>query len=159
MLTNPVEDLGKTEFVPVHRAADERVSVRAFDLDGKAVAPQEDIGGGESDALVAIEEAVVVRERLHQRSRFFFEGVVIADLRTKNGGLNRAFIADAMETAEHLNQAMLHSVDFRYRKIIRHLAFYFARRCNRSRLRATDCSKASITSGRTRCWDGTTFCR
>jgi hypothetical protein len=33
------------------------VSVRAFDLDAKAVASQEDIGGGESDALIAVEEA------------------------------------------------------------------------------------------------------
>jgi hypothetical protein len=57
VLTDPVEDLGKAEFVPVHRADDERVSVRAFDLDAKAVASQEDIGGGESDALIAVEEA------------------------------------------------------------------------------------------------------
>jgi hypothetical protein len=121
MPTDPVEDLGKAEFVPIHRAVDERVSVQAFDLDVKAIAPQEDIGGGESDALIAVEESVVVAERLHQRSRFFFEGVVIADLRAKNGGLNSAFIADAMETAEHLDQAMLHPVDFRYRQVIGHL--------------------------------------
>ncbi len=62
MLTDPVEDLGKVEFVPVHRASiyrtnDECVSVQAFDLDEKAVAPQEDIGGGESDAPTAGEEA------------------------------------------------------------------------------------------------------
>ena len=62
MLPYPVEDLGKAEFVPVHRAPiyrtnDEGVSVQAFDLDVKAVAPQEDIGGGESDALIAVEEA------------------------------------------------------------------------------------------------------
>ena len=66
--------------------------------------PQKDVGGGESDALIAVEEAVVVAERLHQRSRFFFDGVVIAGLRTKNGGLNSALIADTMETAEHLDQ-------------------------------------------------------
>ena len=103
MLTDPFEDLGKTEFVSVHRAIDERISVQAFDLDGKAVAPQEDIGGGESDALISVEEAVIVGERLHQRGRFFFDGVVIAGLRSENGGLNRPLIADAMETAEHLD--------------------------------------------------------
>jgi hypothetical protein len=40
----------------------------------------------------------------------FFDGVVIAGLWTKNGGLNRALIADTMETAEHaehLDQSML----------------------------------------------------
>lgn len=103
MLTDPVEDLGEAEFVPVQRAVDERVSVQAFDLDVKAVASQEDIGGGESNALIAVEEAVVVAERLHQRSRFFFDRVVIAGLRTKNGGLNSALVADTMETAEHLD--------------------------------------------------------
>src|ERR1039457_3262367 len=101
--TDPVEDLGKAKFVPVHRAIDERISVQALDLDIKAVAPQEDIGGCESDALIAVEEAVVVGERLHQRGRLLFDGVVIPDLRTKNGGLNRALIADAMETAEHFD--------------------------------------------------------
>jgi len=55
VLPYPVEDLGKAEFVPVHRAPiyrtnDERVTVQAFDLDVKTVAPQENIRGGESDA-------------------------------------------------------------------------------------------------------------
>jgi hypothetical protein len=58
----------------------------------------------------------------------------MADLGTKNGGLNSAFIADSVKTAEHLSQSMLHPVDFRHRKVIRHLASYFARRCNRSRV-------------------------
>jgi hypothetical protein len=121
VLTDPIEDLGKAEFVPLHRAVDECVCVQALDLDVKAVASQEDIGGGESDALVAVDEAVIVAERLHQRSRFFFDGVVIAGLRTKNGGLNSSLVADTMETAEHLDQSMLHPVDFRYGKKIRHL--------------------------------------
>ena len=108
MLADPVEDLGKSKFVTLHRTNDERISVQAFDLDVRAVAPQENIGGGESDALVAVEEAVVVAERLHQCGRFFFDRVVIAGLRTKNRGLNSALVADTMETAEHLDQAMLH---------------------------------------------------
>src|SRR5450631_1342013 len=103
VLTDPVEDLGKAKFVPVHRTIDERVSVQALDLEIEAVAPQENIGGGESDALIAVKESVVVAERLHQRGRFFFHGVVIAGLRTKNGGLNRALIPDAVKTAEHLD--------------------------------------------------------
>jgi hypothetical protein len=159
MLTDPIEDLGKAKFMPLHRADDERVRVRGFDLDVEAIAAQENIGCGESDALIAVEETMVVSERLHQGGRFFFYGVVIPGLRTEYGGLNSSLVADTMETSEQLDQSMLHPVDFRHREVIRHLAFYFARRCNRSRLRATDCSKASITSGRTRCWDGTTLCR
>ena len=49
--------MGKAEFVSVHRADYERVSVQALDFDVKAVAPQEYIGGGESDAPTAVEEA------------------------------------------------------------------------------------------------------
>ena len=121
MLTDPVKDLGKAEFVPVHRAVDESVCVEALDLDVRAVASQKDISSSERDALIAVEETVVIAERLHQRGRFFFDGVVIAGLRTKNGGLNSALIADTMETAEHFDQSMLHPVDFSYRKVIRHL--------------------------------------
>ena len=103
VLPDPVEDLGKAEFVPVHRAIDECVSVHAFDLDVKAIAPQENIGGGESDTFITVEEPVVFAKRLHQRRSFLFERVVISGLRTKNGGLDRALVADTMETAEHLD--------------------------------------------------------
>jgi hypothetical protein len=121
MQAKPLEDAGKAEFVPVHRAANESVPRRPLDLDEKAIAPQEDVGGSEGDALIAIEKAVVVPERLRQRRRFFFKGIVIAVLRAKNRGLHSAFIPDSMKAAEQLDQSMLHPVDFRYRKIIRHL--------------------------------------
>ena len=121
MRTDPVKNLDKTEFVPVRGAGDERVTLRAATLDVTAVTPEEDIGGGESNALIAVQETMVVAERLHQGGRFFFDGIEIAGLRTKNGGLNRALVADTMETAEHLDQSVLHPVDFRYGKGIRHL--------------------------------------
>jgi hypothetical protein len=119
--TDPVKNLDKAEFVPVHGTGDEHVSICAADLDVKTATPQEDIGGGESDAPIAFQEAVVVAERLHQGGRFFLDGIAIAGLRAKNGGLNRALIADTMETAEHLDQSVLHPVDFRYGKVLRHL--------------------------------------
>ena len=115
MLADPIKDLRKAEFVPLDRADDELVSVQVFDFDVEAVAPQEDIGGSESDALVAVEEPVGVSERLHQRGRLFFDGVVVSGLWAENGGLNRALVADPMPAAEHLDQPMLHQVDFRDR--------------------------------------------
>jgi hypothetical protein len=72
VLPDPREDWGKPEFVPVHRAADEFVSGRALDFKVETVTPQEDIDGGESDALVAIKKSVIVVERLHQRGRLLF---------------------------------------------------------------------------------------
>jgi len=119
--TDPRKDLGKAKFVLLHRAIYEHVTIQSFYLDIKAVPAQEDIGCGKSDALIVVEEAVVVAKRLHQRCRFFVEGIVMASLRTKDSGLNSTLIADTMKTAEQLDQAMLHPVDFGYREVIRHL--------------------------------------
>jgi hypothetical protein len=111
VLRDPVEDLGKAEFVPVQRAVDERMSVEALDLDVKAVASQEDIGGGEGDALIAVEEAVIVAERLHQRSRFFFDGVVVAGLRTKNSGWRLAATEERLRALARTGCSGKHSMD------------------------------------------------
>lgn len=100
VLTDPVEDLGEPEFAPVHRADNELVTLKAFDIDVKAIAPEEDVGGSEGDPLVAVEEAVVISRRFHQRGRFFFDGTVVSGLRTKNGGLDSVLIAHTLETAE-----------------------------------------------------------
>jgi hypothetical protein len=64
VLADPVEDFGKAKFLTVHRAIDERGPIPAFDLDVESVAPQKNIGAGESNALVAVGEAVVVAKRL-----------------------------------------------------------------------------------------------
>src|SRR5207245_9380121 len=96
------------------------MSIQAFDLDVKTVAPQENVGGGESNAFISVEEAVVISERLHQCGCFLFDGIVIASLGTKNCGLNRALVADTMKAAKQLDQPMLYYVDFRYREVIRH---------------------------------------
>jgi len=73
VLAEPLKNLGKAKLVPLHRAVNELVSGRSFDFDVEAVAAQEDIGGSEGNALVAIEEAVVVAERLHERACLFFK--------------------------------------------------------------------------------------
>ena len=121
MLADPFKDLGKAEFMALHRAIDECVLLGAFDLDVKAVPAQEDIGGSEGDALIPVKEAMIIGERFHQRGGLFFNGIVVADLRTKNGSLNNASIANTMQATEQLDEAMLHPVDFRYRKVLRHL--------------------------------------
>jgi len=59
----------------------------------------------------------MVAERPHQRSRFFFERVVVAVLRTKNGGLDGVLIANAVTAAEPVNQQVLHLVHLPDRQI------------------------------------------
>jgi hypothetical protein len=72
VLPDPIEDLPEPQFVPIYEAVDELEPFLARDVDVKTIATQEDIGGGESDALVAVKEAVIIAERLLQRRRFFF---------------------------------------------------------------------------------------
>ena len=73
VLSDPVENLRKAEFASLHRARDKRVSLRALDLNVKAVASQENISSGKCDALVTVKEAMVVDERFHQRSSLFID--------------------------------------------------------------------------------------
>ena len=121
MLPDPIHDSRKAELSPIHRAIDEVVSFLGVDVDIKTVATEKNVGGGEGDPLVPIDEAVIVAEGLHQRGRLFFEGVVIAGLGPENGGLHRALVADTMKATEHLDKQVLHLVDFRDRKVLRHL--------------------------------------
>lgn len=121
MMPDPFDNFCKSELVPLHGSVDECLTFRGFDLKVKTVTPQENVRGSESDPLVAVKQATVIAERFHQRRSLFFDGIVVASLRTKNSGLNSALIADALETAEHLDQSVLHQVDFGYREVIRHL--------------------------------------
>jgi hypothetical protein len=72
MLTNPDNDLGKTEFLSIHRSANELIPGLAFDVHIEAIPPQEDISSTECDSLITVNEAVVIDERFHQGGRFFF---------------------------------------------------------------------------------------
>ena len=120
MRPNPDKNVGKSEFVPLHRSIDELISRPVFDFNVKAVAPQKNVGCCKGDTLVAIEEAMVVPKRLHERRRFLFERIVVTRLRTENCGLNRTFISNAMQATEHVDEPVLHLVDFCDRQVFRH---------------------------------------
>ena len=60
MRANPDKNVGKSEFVSLHRSVNELISRGAFDFDVKAVAPQKNVGCSKCDTLVAIEESMVV---------------------------------------------------------------------------------------------------
>src|SRR6266481_63141 len=90
------------------------------DVDVETVAAKNDIGRSETDSLVAVDEAVVVPEGIHQRGCLFFNGVVIAGLRAADGGLHQACVTNSVEAAqaaEHIDQLVLHLVDFRDRQV------------------------------------------
>jgi hypothetical protein len=116
---DPDKNLAKSEFMLGYRAVDESVSIYLFHFDIETVVSQEDISGSEGDALVAVDEAMVVGERLHEGCRFLFDTAVIPRLRTKIGGLHSTLIADTISAAQQLDQSMLQSVDFGHRKELR----------------------------------------
>lgn len=121
VLTDPVEDFGKAEFASIHRAVDELVTFWAADIDVKTIATQENIRCGEGYALVSIDEPVIISERLHQSCGLFLNGVVIAELGSKNGGLDCVLVTDTVEASESFDQQKLHAVHFCYGQVFRHL--------------------------------------
>ena len=135
MSTDPVEDFGETKNLLGERAVDEIVPFHTTHIDVETASAEKDVSGGESDSLVAVEESVIIGKGFHQRSCLFLDRVVIAGLRTEDGGLHFAFVADAVQAAEHLDQQLLRRVDLCDRQ---YSVIYLARRSNRSRLRATD---------------------
>ena len=67
VLSNLVADPPKPKLTLIHRAVSKLESVQAGDVKVKTVAPQKDVDGGEGDALIAIDIAVSIAKRLHQR--------------------------------------------------------------------------------------------
>ena len=121
VLAYPIEDLSKAKFQAVHRAVDELVPLPCIDFEVEPDASREDVRGTKGDPLVAVEDAVIAAQRLHQRGRLFFDGVVIAYLGTENGGLNCILVANAVQSSEPIDQEVLHEVHLRNRHIVRHL--------------------------------------
>ena len=72
---------------------------------------------GEPHPLVAIQECMIVHERLEQRSSFFTQMVVVARLGTKDGRFQRALIAQAVDAAIFIDLVMMDSDDFSYRQV------------------------------------------
>jgi len=121
VFSHPLYNPREPEFTPLHRSVDKLKSLLACDINIETIAAQENVGSSKSNALVTVEKAVVVAKRFHQRRCFLFDGIVITDLRTKDRGLYSTLVTHAMETAEHLNEPVLHRVRFSHRKVVRHL--------------------------------------
>jgi hypothetical protein len=69
VLADPDKNLGKAKFLPGYRAVDKSVSIYSFHFEIETVASQEHISSSEGDALVAVDEAMVVAQRLQEGCR------------------------------------------------------------------------------------------
>ena len=117
MVIKPIEDQGKAEPAFGDRVDHEDAGFPRIRFNGEAVHQQEGVTGIECDALVAVEEGVIVCQRLHQGRGLFCHAVVVASLRAENGGLQRPNISQAVGTAVSFDLPMMNGQDFCYRKV------------------------------------------
>src|SRR6185369_1906474 len=90
--------------------------------DPPSIHAKEDIGGRESDSLVAVDERVIHRKALEERRGFPQDVVVVPALRPEQGRLQRSAVTEAMGPAEALDEDALHEHDLERRKVKTHFA-------------------------------------
>src|SRR5208282_101816 len=120
---DPIKDRSKTKCAAGDGLHHEPVSLEGVNVKIETISGEECVGGGECNPLVAIDERMVVGERLHQRGGLFRQAVVVAILGTKNRRLKRSSIAKSVKSAEFINQLTVHLFHFgdRQIKVLGHL--------------------------------------
>src|SRR2546425_2098905 len=81
------------------------------------------MSSGESDALVAVDEWVIVGKRFHQCCGFLGDSAVVPDLWAEDGGLEESLIPESMGTAVLVDLLVMDLQDFAYGQVytFRHL--------------------------------------
>jgi hypothetical protein len=72
------------------------------------------VRSSECDALVAVEEWVIVGKRFHQRRCFLGDRIVVSDLWAENGGLEEPPIPESMSAAVVVDLLVMDLEDFAY---------------------------------------------
>jgi len=103
MRRNPVTNYGKCKATPSDSLSDEVVSFQRLNLKTKTIQAKKGIGSSETGPLVSIHKGIVVRKRFHQGCGFLGQAGVVADLGTKNGGLQASLVENARRAAEFIN--------------------------------------------------------
>lgn len=109
-------DPGQNSFVtgvsPRKHSHDKFVCGRGLDRQLPAVQAQEGIRDEKRDALVAVDERVVQEQGFKQRRSHFGNVIVIAGLRPEQRTLEKAPVANALATAESLDQPFVDGYRF-----------------------------------------------
>jgi hypothetical protein len=123
VVPNPVQYERKSKFVAGHCIPDEGVGCHRFDKQNVSVRCKERVGQGEGDPLIAVDEWMIVRERLHQRRSLFKQVLVVAALRAKDRELEEFAIANSVRPAETVDQIALNRDRFGDGRVVmlRHL--------------------------------------
>ncbi len=120
---DPVKDSRETKLPLSDRPSNEDVCLVWIHNEGKPIDQQEGVSRIECNPLVAIDERVVARQRLHQRRRLFRQVVVVAILGTENGGFQGTLIPQSMDAAVVFDLPMMNREYFCHRQVdaLRHL--------------------------------------
>jgi len=90
----------------------EMVSLYGFRTHEETIHAKKSISRGKTCPFIPIDETVVVSKRFHQGCGFLDEIVVIACLRTKNGGFQAPLVEEAGCAAEFFDQLVVNGCDF-----------------------------------------------
>jgi len=123
---DPIEDERKTKPSLGHRVNYKNVCFSGVRDDGESIDQQKSVRRVEGYALVAINEGMIVCQRLHQRRRFFPQIGVIAGLRPEDGSLQSSLIPQALNATVMLDLAMMNGEYFRDGQVdaFRHLLVF-----------------------------------
>jgi hypothetical protein len=113
----PFSDLVNAKFSLGDGFSDEFVGLYGLQLEIVTIDPEKGIGSGEADSLVAIEESVIARERLHQGCGFVDQVVVIAILGTEDSCFKKTLIAKPVDAAEFVDELTVHLDSFAHGQI------------------------------------------
>jgi hypothetical protein len=108
MVDNPFSEDAEAKLATTGCLGDEFVGSDRIDFQIVTVQSKKCVGKSEADLLFAVDEGMIVRQRLHQSSRLINK-VVIRHLRTKNGGLQSPSVTEAVRAAKSIDWL---SVDF-----------------------------------------------
>jgi hypothetical protein len=113
----PLVKQRKAKLSGVHGLHHKLISSGATYFQIESVQQQKGVHRSEPCPLLAVEESGIVEERPEQRRGFFVTSVVVTRLRAKDGGFERAMIAQAVDASIFLDLVMMDGDDFSHRQV------------------------------------------
>jgi hypothetical protein len=104
----PFPNLAYAKFSLGDGFGDEFVSSDSLQLEVMTINSEKCVGRGKTDSLVAIEESMIVRKRLHERRRFMDEIVVVTILWAENGCFEKTPVAKSVDATKLIDELALH---------------------------------------------------
>lgn len=130
VLPQPGLETFESKLICPVKLSDESIGSLGVRRDAQAVDREKGIGRGEGDALVAVDEGMVLREAFPKGRRFLDEVGVITGLRAEQGGFEQAEVADASGAAVAFYLVVVDGERFGKREVIGHSASFLYRSPN-----------------------------